>query len=1067
MPVTTFYSYQTEKLVATLLKQLTASQQDSRSGFRKSTIIVPNSGMQRYLEIKIAKHFGICADIDMPYLGQFLWSQYERFTATIGMPDIRALTFTILQIFATQRTNFITNPPLHSLLQQYQHARPRYLLAKKIARLFVDYINERPEMLSDWQQGKSALQRLKLTSPHEPWQRALFTALDLYRFSRQTRQMALQQAIAAQQAGAAILDIPTTIHVFAFDWIPAMQIIDLLALGKISQVIFYTFNPSVQYWQDIVPETVKLTQTEADVKALFTVGNPLLASWGGAGKYLIATLDEGESDYLDDEIEKAEATSLLQALQHSIINFSDDDASAIEQTACFQALAQREKNEQHHSISLHVAASARREVEILHDYLCHLFDHSEACPADVVVMMPELANYAPHIQAIFSRYQGSNHIPYALAHQSAATGDANIRAFLSLLTLIESNFQAQQCFACLSEPAIAKTLRLSDKTLSNWRRWLLKSRYAVNYFDNSQGQGSSLIKLLDQLLLAHIGDRTTKLGNRQAADYYEVHQIDELALFCTTIGRFQAFADLAKQQQSLSTWFSIFRQLIGTFLPTGGEALIDALNQWHDELSTASQDLASTAWQQPYDFITIITDLRDYLQGDTLHGPFLSGSVTFCAMKPLRLIPADIICVLGLNDDYPQKNHRDTLDLRQLQAFASDRDMAQEQRYDFLQVLLTARQHLYLSYVGIDDRTAKTIPPSALVRDLCSYIDAYVPEHSQHFTVTYPLQGFMADRQQSYQPIYDSPPASAHAVPIHQDDFDTQTQTPLSQHLSAKSMAMALVTPLAFYWRYQLRIAWLDEVPSPLQTHEFITIDSPLSAWQYKDSALRSRLTKGHQASSMRSSLQAQNLLAANAVDHALRADFDEKTSVLSEALQHWLNETSMERAKTSQLSHMFRSDLWHLSFQGYLNPVKGSLWHYSFSQKKVKPLLQAWISHVLLHVKSDETLGNINTSHQFFDDKNRQGPVVEHYCLQAIKDKATAMRYLDNILAFIAIITAKPYPSELTMTRKKDTLIARYEAVDYPLYVLTAPTSQELSTLTTAFAPIASALNEHLRILS
>ena len=43
---------------------------------------------------------------------------------------------------------------------------------------------------------------------------------------------------------------------------------------------------------------------------------------------------------------------------------------------------------------------------------------------------------------------------------------------------------------------------------------------------------------------------------------------------------------------------------------------------------------------------------------------FLTGGVTFCALKPMRSIPFRVICVLGLNDGvFPRSDARLAFDL--------------------------------------------------------------------------------------------------------------------------------------------------------------------------------------------------------------------------------------------------------------------------------------------------------------------------------------------------------------------------------------------------------------------
>src|SRR5690606_23209969 len=72
-------------------------------------------------------------------------------------------------------------------------------------------------------------------------------------------------------------------------------------------------------------------------------------------------------------------------------------------------------------------------------------------------------------------------------------------------------------------------------------------------------------------------------------------------------------------------------------------------------------------------------------------------------------------------------------------------------RYLFLEALLSAREQLYISYIGRSERDNSERTPSVLVGQLCEHIDAGwrldgTPPTSQvlvkHLTVVHPLQPF-------------------------------------------------------------------------------------------------------------------------------------------------------------------------------------------------------------------------------------------------------------------------------------------------------------------------------------
>jgi len=74
---------------------------------------------------------------------------------------------------------------------------------------------------------------------------------------------------------------------------------------------------------------------------------------------------------------------------------------------------------------------------------------------------------------------------------------------------------------------------------------------------------------------------------------------------------------------------------------------------------------------------------------------------------------------------------------------AGDRSRRDDDRYLFLEALLSARDHLYLSYTGRNNRDDAEIPPSPLVSELLDYLDtAFTGDCVEDFVTVHPLQPF-------------------------------------------------------------------------------------------------------------------------------------------------------------------------------------------------------------------------------------------------------------------------------------------------------------------------------------
>jgi len=137
-------------------------------------------------------------------------------------------------------------------------------------------------------------------------------------------------------------------------------------------------------------------------------------------------------------------------------------------------------------------------------------------------------------------------------------------------------------------------------------------------------------------------------------------------------------------------------------------------------------------------------------EADT-RAPLLTGGVSFGRMVPMRLLPFRAICVLGLNDgDFPRRDpaaglSRLTAELGTARRRHGDRSLREDDRFLFLQLLASAQDVFYLSYLGADARDGSVREPSVLVSEL---IDAVAACHAdpaaarQAMVVRHPLQPF-------------------------------------------------------------------------------------------------------------------------------------------------------------------------------------------------------------------------------------------------------------------------------------------------------------------------------------
>lgn len=760
------HAQRTEQLVDALAEALSPV-----SPFSRQTVLVPNSGMQRYLQLALTEKTQLLAHIDITYLGTHLWQSQNGSAHAFSLPDVRAVTFAIDALLSESLTHKTSFPPrLEKHVAHIKTAQQRFAWAKALALMILRYATHRQHWLKRWQADETVSQH-----PDEAWQKFLVrTLLPLF-----------PSLIRDENATS---DSNDSLHIFGFHAIPETH---RHALWQLSQPLyFYCLNPSSEYWGQLSTETQALQASinHPEDALHHDIGNPLLAHWGNAGKHLLATLLDDATWYECAPSETPANRSLLDAetnltkLQASIDALTANIATG---------------NADDDSISIHACANARREVDVVFDWICQeLDDDSTLSLSDFLVMTPNIGDYASHIHAVFGQ---SSLQYYSVANQTEASAQEDVRAFLAVLSVIASRFSVATFFDFCAQPAIMRAFAIDTQDLSTIRHWLIsanvnwgvtpaqKAEYAQDRSITHQG---SLEKLIDELNLAHVfGEIHLPAINPdyRATQFDTLQKLNRLHAICAD------FANVGDLVQSLNAWYQTLITLIEQCHLSESEPLTAAMKDWHDAIKDSGE-----VERNEYTFEIIYTDICDMFDGRELHGPFLSGGITFCAMQPMRAIPARRMCMLGMNQAFPQPEVFVDYDLRKSLPEAYDVLRHDEQKYFMLETILSAREKLYFSYQGIDEKDAKQLPPSPLVNEIINFFKQSgitLPHH------THALQRFHREenwrqfsQHRAHHPKEQIPQRESVQTEKEHQDYETNTQV-----FSVDELAMYLVAPLQAY----------------------------------------------------------------------------------------------------------------------------------------------------------------------------------------------------------------------------------------------------------------------------
>ena len=347
--------------------------------------------------------------------------------------------------------------------------------------------------------------------------------------------------------------------------------IDLLGqLADKTEIHLYIINPCEDiYWGDIRSEKSR-SKLAKDQQTLTDVGNPLLASMGKQGRDFIFKLFEIPNYQIpeNEQTDRSEPDTLLMQIQQDIYDLE-------------KPAVRTEQFSNDTSVRFNACHTAMREVEVLHDQILAELDADPSlAPSDIVVMMPDIENYAPYIDAVFGT--SKQRLPFSIADREAQNVFSIIEGLNKLFALPDTRFDVESVFELLEYNDIREHFQLDDDQLSYCRdlarstniRWGIsaKSRANSNLPDTEEHTWKYA---LDRMLLGY-AIAESGIGENNAEVLFETERSLELLAYneiegssALVLSNFKRFTDAVfciskwqHQTNTLEKWLDITRQLI-------------------------------------------------------------------------------------------------------------------------------------------------------------------------------------------------------------------------------------------------------------------------------------------------------------------------------------------------------------------------------------------------------------------------------------------------------------------------------------------------------------------------
>ena len=721
-------------------------------------IVVQSRGMERWVSMEIAGYNGICANCSFLFPNLFLQEIVKKLIPDLPEDspfDPVAMTFKIMNVLQSS-----IHLPGYESMKRYmvddKNGMKLFQISQKIADLFDQYLVFRPEMIFRWEKGKE-----------DHWQAQLWREISSGKENLHRARMRKTLFEKIKKQPREIENFPGRISIFGISYLPPFHLEMFIEISRLSQLNLFLMNPCREYWAEIVsPRQIKEIQrkyikaTGITEELYLEEGNRLLASMGTLGRNFFSMIS-GIDCQMFEQFKDADERSMLSKIQWDIQNlknrkfYRQDSVSHFEPSGISSPSRNTDFLQQHSdtSVQIHSCHSPMREIEVLHDNLLAMFEEDpDLLPKDIVVMAPDIESYAPFIQAVFdAQTDEALRIPFTIADRGLRKESRIIEGFLSILNLKGSRLGAPRIMALLESAGIKEKFGLTGSDIEIAERWIKETNIRWGMDANFRcklglpGFSENTWKAgIERLLLGYAMPGLDRNMFLEILPYDQIEggEVKILGKFLNFLDRVFNCIGSLDSPRTLSEWHVKLVEILEEFFAPDedSEQEIQVLRRILDTLSRTEE---LSGFDGPVELEVVKCFLENLLESVNFGTGFISSGVTFCAMLPMRSIPFKVVCLVGMNmDAFPRESKILSFDLMAKNPRIGDRSRRNDDKYLFLEAIISARNKFYISYVGQSIRDNTRIAPSVLVSELMDYMKEGFGLSEDQMVTLHRLQAF-------------------------------------------------------------------------------------------------------------------------------------------------------------------------------------------------------------------------------------------------------------------------------------------------------------------------------------
>ncbi|MFN9658856.1 MAG: exodeoxyribonuclease V subunit gamma, partial [Cyanobacteriota bacterium] len=621
-------------------------------------------------------------------------------------------------------------------------------LARAIADAFDDYALYRPELLDQWESGRDLTatgQPLPPTQLWQPWlYRRLRGRLGVAPFG--PRVLEVIRRLRAGEGNPVLLKrhLGERLRLFGPSSMAPIQVQLLQALATWLPVDIYLLTPCPGLWHRCVARRQALSEALALRQPLdgewLLQAPPLEARFGRLGAEFQQLLEGTGEAQLSEE--RDEALFLRPTLAGTGGRSEAGTAAAIPPASPPRLLHQLQEHlrdpelqpalqraEGDHSLEFHACPGDLRQVQIVRDRVLQLLAADPSLePRHILVMTPAVETFAPLVATVFGDRDATGvDLPWRLTDRSQEHDGGASRSLLDLLLLAGERLTASGLERLLESAPLQRRFGLSAEEAAGLTALLQRCgfRWGLGAAERRGDPTHSLGWVIDRLLLGLVLPEPAGSWPTDTAPARPPASLDLGGRTLHLLLRLRHWLETLARPRPCAAWVERLGEALDDLFGAESASAVEiaplrsVLEDWRGVAGACELRLEPAV---------VAAVLEERLTRDSGRFGHRSGSLTISALEPMRAIPHRVLILMGLDAGvFPRQRQRPGFHLLETSRQLGDPDPADQDRYALLEALLSARDHLLITWNGLEERTGVARPPAAPVQQWLQWLQSVLP----------------------------------------------------------------------------------------------------------------------------------------------------------------------------------------------------------------------------------------------------------------------------------------------------------------------------------------------------